>query len=119
MEVEMTMKENHLRSICPVACTLDILGDKWTLLLIRDMLFGKTYYNEFCRSPERIATNILAARLEKMLAVGLVETYQSNDTQSRAAYRLTAKGKSLKPVLEAVAKWGLNNIEGTEARMKP
>ena len=83
------------------------------------MLFGRTYFNEFCRSPEGIATNILADRLEKLLANNLAEKYTSNNVPIRDAYRLTEKGKSLKTVLDAVAKWGLANIEGTEARMKP
>ena len=109
----------HKRSPCPVACALDILGDKWTLLLIRDMLFGRTYFNEFCRSPEGIATNILADRLEKLLAYDLAEKYTSTEVPIRDAYRLTAKGRSLKSVLDAVSKWGLANIEGTEVRMKP
>ena len=83
------------------------------------MLFSRTYFNEFCRSPEGIATNILADRLEKLLANNLAEKYTSNNVPIRDAYRLTEKGKSLKTVLDAVAKWGLANIEGTEARMKP
>ncbi len=109
----------HKRSPCPVACTLDILGDKWTLLLIRDMLCGLSCFNEFCRSPEKIATNILADRLEKLVSSHLVEKFEITGPPVRDAYRLTAKGKSLRPVLEAVAKWGLANIDGTEARMKP
>lgn len=90
----------HKRSPCPIACTLDILGDKWTLLLIRDMLFGRSHFNEFCRSPEKIATNILADRLEKLLAHGLAEKYTSDEIPVRDAYRLTAIGRSLKSVLE-------------------
>ncbi len=112
-------KQHHKRSPCPVACTLDILGDKWTLLVIRDMFLGRSYYNEFCRSPEKIATNILADRLEKLVTHGLVERFTGGDTQAREAYRLTTRGKTLKPVLNAVTKWGLANIHGTEAKMKP
>jgi DNA-binding HxlR family transcriptional regulator len=119
LEDELMKKAQHKRSPCPIACTLDLLGDKWTLLLIRDMLFGRTYFNEFCRSPERIATNILADRLEKLVAQGLVEKYIAKGVPARDAYRLTDKGRSLKSILEAVAKWGLANIEGTEARMRP
>jgi DNA-binding HxlR family transcriptional regulator len=108
----------HKRSPCPVACALDILGDKWTLLVIRDMFCGRAYFNEFCRSPEGIATNILTDRLERLVQQKLVEKYPTTDTPAREAYRLTTKGKSLKPVLEAVADWGLTNIEGTSAKMK-
>ncbi len=108
----------HKRSPCPIACTLDLLGDKWTLLVIRDMFCGRTHFNEFCRSPEGIATNILADRLEKLVQHKLVEKFTTPDVPVRDAYRLTAKGKTLKPILEAVAKWGLENIQGTDARMK-
>jgi len=61
----------------------------------------------------------LADRLEKLIAQKLAEKYVTNDTPARNAYRLTNKGKTLRPVLEAVAKWGLANIVGTEAKMKP
>jgi DNA-binding HxlR family transcriptional regulator len=108
----------HKRSPCPIACVLDILGDKWTLLVIRDMFCGRSYFNEFCRSPEGIATNILADRLEKLVEQKLVERYVTEDTPPRDAYRLTSKGNSLKPVLKAVADWGLANIDGTTAKMK-
>ncbi|XZE35166.1 winged helix-turn-helix transcriptional regulator [Pirellulaceae bacterium SH501] len=112
-------KKIHKRSPCPVACTLDLIGDKWTLLLIRDMLFGKCYYKDFCQSPEKIATNILADRLEKLIESKIAEKWIPDAALGREAYRLTSKGESLKPVLESIAKWGLHHIEGTEARMKP
>jgi DNA-binding HxlR family transcriptional regulator len=115
----MIKKVQHKRSPCPVACTLDILGDKWTLLVIRDLFLGRIYFNEICRSPEGIATNILSDRLTKLIAQGLVEAYVTKELPIRDAYRLTAKGKSLRTVLEAVAKWGLANIDGTEAKLKP
>jgi DNA-binding HxlR family transcriptional regulator len=107
------------RSVCPVACALDLIGDKWTLVVVRDLACGKRYFNDLCRSPERIATNILAARLERLVEEGLVERYPSSDESNRDAYRLTAKGKSLEPVLVAVAAWGLANIKGTKAMLKP
>ena len=112
-------KWTQRRSRCPVACVLDMIGDKWTLLVVRDLACGKTHFNEFCRSPEGIATNILAERLERLTAHKLVETYRPDDSTGREAYRLSAKGKTLLPVLEAIAKWGLANIEGTAAAMAP
>jgi len=108
----------HARSCCPVACVLDILGDKWTLLVVRDLFAGCAHYKEFAGGPERIATNILANRLEKLVTHGLVETYPSPLRSGQHAYRLTKKGKSLGPVLKTVAKWGLEHIPGTEARIK-
>jgi len=107
------------RSVCPVACALDLIGDKWTLLVIRDLACGKRHFNEFCRSPERIATNILADRLERLVAHGLAERYSSPEQLGREAYRLTAKGKSLGPILAAIARWGITNIKGTKAVLTP
>lgn len=109
----------HLRSPCPVACTLDIIGDKWTLLIVRDMMLGRCYYKDFCQSPEKIATNILADRLGKLVEHGIAEKWIPDKENGREAYRLTAKGESLKSVLESIALWGLNNIKGTDARLKP
>lgn len=106
------------RSPCPVACTLDVIGDKWTLLVVRDLACGKTLFKEFSASPERIATNILADRLSRLVDHGLAEKHGANESGGRDAYRLTAKGTSLLPVLQAIAAWGLTHIKGTEARMK-
>ena len=113
------MKRNRRRSICPVACALEIFGDRWTLLLIRDMACGKSLFKEFSSSPERIATNILAARLERLVADGLAEPFMPRHGGGRSGYRLTEKGGSLLPVLSTIADWGLQHISGTEARMRP
>jgi DNA-binding HxlR family transcriptional regulator len=107
------------RSICPVACALDLFGDKWTLLLIRDMACGKALFKEFSASPERIATNILAARLDRLVASGLAETFVPPLGPGRGGYRLTDRGRSLLPVLSTIADWGLRHIGGTEARLRP
>lgn len=98
------------RSSCPVACTLDLLGDRWTLLIIRDLLTGKTRYGEFLTSAEGITTNILAERLERLEAAGVISSaaYQSNPP--RYAYTLTRKGEELKSVLGAVAQWGVRHV---------
>lgn len=108
----------HARSCCPVACTLDVIGDKWTLLIIRDMLLGRTHFREFVASPERIATNILTDRLVRLVDQQLVERYTSPEQPGRDAYRLTAKGRTLEPVVKAILKWGLENIEGTATKLK-
>jgi len=107
------------RSICPVACALDLFGDRWTLLLIRDMACGKSLFKEFSASPERIASNILATRLELLVGSGLAETVSLRTGAGRGGYRLTAKGRSLLPVLSTIADWGLQHIRGTEARLRP
>ncbi|MCY2959018.1 MAG: helix-turn-helix domain-containing protein [Planctomycetota bacterium] len=113
------MPRSPKRSPCPVACTLDLLGDKWTLLVVRDLFCGKSRFRDFLDSPEGIATNILSERLARLTKSGLVETFASPAGQGRAEYRLTKRGKSLGPVLESVKDWGLANIPGTEARLQP
>lgn len=94
------------RSCCPIACALDQLGDKWTLLVIRDLLLGKKRYQELIISPEGIATNILADRLKKLEAAGIVVQQAYQQKPLRYEYSLTKKGEDLRPVLEALVKWG-------------
>jgi DNA-binding HxlR family transcriptional regulator len=106
------------RSVCPVSCTLDLIGDKWTLLVIRDLFSGKTKFKDFIQSPEHIATNILTERLTRLEEHGLVERQTSDVHAGRCDYILTAKGLTLHPVLRAVAAWGLQHIEGTAAHIK-
>jgi len=95
------------RSPCPVACSLDLFGDRWTLLIVRDLLFGRTRFKDFAASPEGIPTNLLADRLERLLAHGVIEQIPAADGTRRLAYRLTKKGKALGPVLKAMRDWGL------------
>ncbi|MGB0371602.1 MAG: winged helix-turn-helix transcriptional regulator [Opitutales bacterium] len=105
----------QFRSKCALASSLDIFGDKWTLLVIRDLLRGCSHFKDFESSPEKIATNILSNRLGRLLEHGLVEKYPSPRIAGRDAYRLTAKGESLEPVLKEVLDWGKANIPGTGA----
>ncbi len=111
------MKKIHQRSPCPVACTLDIIGDKWTLLVVRDLVLGRSHFREFAASPEGIATNILSDRLSRLIEHGLVEKFPSSELPGRDGYRLTGKGKSLAKLVKAMAAWGIKNIEGTEAKL--
>ena len=106
------------RSVCPVASTLDIFGDRWTLLVIRDLFLGKSHFKEFLASPEKIATNILSERLERLSQHGLIEAFPSSLHPGRQAYRLTAKGKSLLPLVTAIRDWGLEHIDGTAAYLE-
>lgn len=102
------------RSNCPITCTLDILGDKWTLVIIRDALFrGSTTYGEFQASPEKIATNILASRLCKMVENGIFVRERDPENKLKIHYRLTEKGKDLGDVVMAVGLWGNKHLEGT------
>jgi len=87
------------RSPCPVACCLDLLGDKWTLLVVRDLLLGKTTYSEFQKSPEGIPTNILAERLKRLLAAGVIEKSQYQERPKRYAYHLTRNVRNVMRII--------------------
>ena len=98
--------ESGARSCCPVSCVLDILGDKWTLVVVRDLFKGKHRYCEFMESPEGIQSNILADRLKRLEAAGIVKRDQYQARPPRAEYFLTSKGADLQPVLYAMVEWG-------------
>jgi DNA-binding HxlR family transcriptional regulator len=101
------------RSPCPVTSTLDIFGDKWTLIVVRDLLLGKRLYREFSESPEGIPTNILADRLKRLEAEGVVTREPYQQRPLRYAYQLTEKGEDLLPVLAEIARWANHYIPGT------
>ncbi|MBC6420882.1 MAG: helix-turn-helix transcriptional regulator [Hormoscilla sp. SP5CHS1] len=102
------------RSTCPIACTLDLIGDRWTLLIVRDMMFfGKQRFEEFLESPEGISTNILASRLKLLAELGLVEKQPYSNHSRRMNYKLTEKGESLRPVMKVMIAWGLKHIPDT------
>ena len=101
------------RSACPGACALDLVGDKWTLLVVRDLLRGRHTFKELLAADEGIPTNILADRLRKMEEAGLVEAKPYQRRPVRYAYALTKKGNDLEYVLAAVARWGRKHIPGT------
>jgi DNA-binding HxlR family transcriptional regulator len=91
---------------CPVARTLDIVGDRWTLLVLRDLSRGYTRYNELLESCTGISTNLLSSRLKKLEQRGFVERVLYNDHPPRAEYRLTEKGLDFGQVLRAMYRWG-------------
>lgn len=96
-----------------MANTLDILGDRWTLLVIRDLLKGKRKYVEFSASPERIATNLLSERLKRLEEQGIVKSRLYSQHPPRSEYLLTPKGEQLRPVVASLRRWGLRHIPGT------
>jgi DNA-binding HxlR family transcriptional regulator len=107
------------RSNCPVACTLDLLGDKWTLLVVRDLFVGRHRFDEFLASREGIASNILSDRLARLSAAGIVEQRPNPEHRGRATYHLTKRGLTLESVIDAVASWGLANLPGTSLAGRP
>ncbi len=106
-------KKTRRRSDCAVACTLDIIGDRWTLLVVRDLLRGKRYFDDFLRSPEGIATNVLSARLRALCEQGWVEKTRDPFDQRRHTYRLSGAGLRLVELLGDIAAWGLKYLPGT------
>lgn len=108
-------EEPHFkRSHCAVANGLDLFGDKWTLLVVRDLLLGKSRYGEFAQSEETIPTNILSSRLKSLEEAGVVEKRPYCEKPLRYEYALTAKGQDLKPVLEAMATWAKIYVPGSK-----
>ncbi|HRD90606.1 MAG TPA: helix-turn-helix domain-containing protein [Accumulibacter sp.] len=100
------------RSRCPLASALDLLGDKWTLIIVRDMIAGKRRYGEFLSSPERIPSNILAGRLRRLDDAGIVDKRLYQENPPRHEYLLTRKGAELLPVLQQLAAWGHRHLPG-------
>lgn len=94
------------RMRCPIAYSLDLIGDRWSLVIVRDMLMGKKRFSHFLESSEHITASVLANRLEQLENVDLIckEAYQSNPV--RFEYALTARGNALLPVLKELCTWG-------------
>lgn len=114
MNARIEKSARFQRSACPIASTLDLVGDKWSLLLIRDMLHGKSTYSDLLESPERIPTNILADRLKRLEAAGIVLRSAYQDRPVRYTYTLSRKGTELGAVLQALVRWGKTHIPGTQ-----
>ncbi len=109
---------NKLRNTgCPVTFALDTFGDRWSLVIIRDMLMkGCRTYGEFLESSERIATNVLADRLQALEASGIITKSQDPENRRRVLYRLTPKGIDLAPVLLEMALWSGKHDPNTAAQ---
>ena len=105
-----------LRSQCPIANTLDIIGDRWTLLIIRDILInGKHRFRAFQEIPEAFPTNILSDRLKRLERWDLIEKRVYQEHPVRYEYHVTEKGASLAPVLRAIETWGTHFFFGSDA----
>ena len=109
------MRDDH-RSGCPINLTLEIVGDKWSLLIIRDMIFGnRRHFRELLlKSEEGIASNILADRLKTLLAWGIITKADDPSHKQKAIYSLTEQGIELLPVLAQMAGWGHKYLPVTE-----
>ena len=103
----MTDAEPTIRSQCPISLALDVIGDRWSLLIVRDLMFaGKRYYRELLRSDEGISSNILAERLARLVDVGVLSRTGDPTHKQKAIYSLTPMGIDLLPVVAQLGIWG-------------
>ena len=108
----MDSEEMKWRSACPICSALDVLGDRWTMLIVGDLIVhGPRTYSELLDSPEGIATNILADRLSLLSSLMLVERVNPDSPARNNAFRLTKGGEALRPVLEGLGKWAQVNLK--------
>jgi DNA-binding HxlR family transcriptional regulator len=102
------------RSTCPISTALEFIGDRWTLLVIRDLMFaGKRHFREILQSEERIASNVLADRLNALVEDGILTRSDDPTHAQKAVYSLTAKGLDLLPVLIAMSAWTQKHYPNT------
>src|SRR5438067_2415195 len=108
--------DDHQRSGCPINLTLEVVGDKWSLLIIRDMIFGnRRHFRELLtKSEEGISSNILADRLKTLVAQGIISKADDPSHKQKGIYSLTEQGIALLPVLAQMSVWGLKYLPVTE-----
>lgn len=117
--IENSMKESKKRSVCPVSNSLDIWGDKWSLLIVRDLMYAKQCtYGDFLKSEEKIATNILASRLVTLEANGIITKREHPESKAKVLYQLTEKGIHLLPVIIEIYLWGEHYFELTDYHLE-
>jgi DNA-binding HxlR family transcriptional regulator len=103
------------RSLCPINLALEIFGDKWSLLIVRDLMFaGKRHYRELLQSEEGISSNILAERLGKLVEAGILTKEEDPSHKQKAIYSLTPMGVDLLPVLANIGIWGRKYLPVTK-----
>ncbi len=113
----MKKEQKKLRSHCPVNFGLEAFGDRWALLILRDIVFrGKRTYGEFLRSEEGFATNILASRLEHLIAEGILLREEHESDGRKDLYTLTEKGLDLVPLLFEMVLWSAKYDPKSEAK---
>lgn len=109
----MTRTSEERRSDCPIHAALEVVGDRWSLLIVRDLIFGGARtYKDFLGSQERIATNILANRLSRLQELGILTSARDPEDGRSQIYRLTGKGLDLVPVLMELSRWGARHEGG-------
>jgi len=115
----MAFDPTHRRSGCPVSCSLDLLGDRWSLLIVRDMVFIQSrYFKDFLGADEGIASNILTDRLAKLEATGIITRQPDPESGRQVIYSLTEKGFALIPLLVELVCWGATHDNAPDADPK-
>lgn len=107
------------QELCPVARTLDVIGDRWTILVLRDIHFGITKYSDLLESLDGISPNLLSQRLKRLEAADVLERSFYSDHPPRAEYLLTEKGRGLVPILKMIAEWGYKYELDEASRQHP
>ena len=103
----MTDTRTTFRSQCPISLALDVIGDRWSLLIVRDLMFAsKRHYRELLRSDEGISSNILAERLARLVDVGVLSRTDDPNHKQKAIYSLTSMGIDLLPIVAQLGIWG-------------
>ena len=108
------ISKNNYRSNCPISRSLDVLGDKWTMIIIRDMLiFNKKTFKDFTESNEKIASNILSNRLKTLLEQSIITKQKDPKNKKTNIYRLTDIGLDMAPIILELTIWSIKNIENS------
>lgn len=109
----------ELRETCPLERALRLFGDRWTLMLVQQLMSGPSRFKDFVADVEGIPTNILTERLNRLVETGIAERLPVAEGSKRLAYRLTEHGMALRPVLSAIRRWQLACDETQEAKSEP
>ena len=99
------MNKKDFRSCCPLSSSLELIGDKWSLLILRDLFMGKTTFTEFLTSQENISSNVLITRLKTLKEYGIIDVRKDKNRKNIKYYSLTEMGKGLLPVMAELALW--------------
>jgi len=112
--------EKKFRSSCMIASALDLIGDKWSLLIVRDMLMQhKKTYKEMAASPEGVATNLLSARLKMLESLGVISKRKLPHNKKENVYLLSEKGIELAPLIMEIVIWSDKNVRAYNPGMNP
>jgi DNA-binding HxlR family transcriptional regulator len=111
-------KQKPYGQLCPIARTLDLIGDRWTILVLRDLFFGNHRFNGLLRSSPGLTPKVLSQRLKRLEENHLIERRVEDGRPPRTEYHLTRRGYSLAPVLQMIGQWGLDNLFEDEPQLR-